>query len=111
MIDTIHVDRSSGTPADIAQVPPALIDYVQVCDGSGPRPTDFETMIFQARNERAFPGEGNLDLAGMLAVLPGGLAPVQSLATTLTPVERARRGRQAVDSLLAAVAARRGAAQ
>jgi sugar phosphate isomerase/epimerase len=116
MIDTIHVDRSNGTPADLAQVPPALIDYVQICDGSGPRPTNFEAMIFQARNERAFPGEGNLDLAGMLAVLPGGLplsleAPVQSLARALTPVERARRGRRAVDSLLAAVAARRGAAQ
>ncbi len=115
MIDTLHVDRSHGTPADIAQLPRGLIEYVQVCDGSGPRPADFETMIFQARNERAFPGEGNLDLAGMLCVLPEGLplsleAPVRSLATQLTPVERARRGRSAVDSLLAATAARRRAA-
>ncbi len=115
MIDTIHVDRSNGTPADIAQVPRELIAYVQVCDGSGPRPADFETMIFQARNERAFPGEGNLDLAGMLSVLPEGLplsleAPVQSLAAKLTPVERARRGREAVASLLAATAQRRRAA-
>ncbi len=112
MIDTLHLDRSNGTPADLAQVPPALIDYVQVCDGSGPRPVDFETMIFQARNERAFPREGDLDLAGMLAVLPEGLplsleAPVQSLAAKLAPVERARRGREAVLSLLAATAARR----
>lgn len=115
MIDTIHVDRSNGTPADIAQVPRGLIAYVQVCDGSGPRPTDFETMIHQARNERALPGEGNIDLAGMLAVLPEGLplsleAPVRSLAAKLTPVERARRGLEAVDSLLVATAARRGAA-
>lgn len=115
MIDTLHVDRSNGTPADIAQVPRELIAYVQVCDGAGPRPTDFETMIFQARNERAFPGEGNLDLAGMLSVLPEGLplsleAPVQSLAAKLTPVERARRGREAVTALLAATARRRRAA-
>jgi len=106
MIDTIHVDRSGGSPAELRQVPRGLVDYVQVCDASGPRPTDFATMIHQARNERACPGEGNLDLVGMLGALPAGLplsleAPVQSLATTLTPVERARRGRAAIDALIA----------
>ena len=106
VIDTIHVDRSGGTPAELRQVPHGLVDYVQVCDASGPRPTDFATMIHQARNERAFPGEGNLDLVGMLSALPTGLplsleAPVQSLAGTLTPVERARRGRAAIDALIA----------
>ncbi len=115
MIDTIHVDRSNGTPADVARVPPARVAYVQVCDGCGPRPTDVATMIHQARNERGFPGEGNIDLAGMLAVLPEGLplsleAPVQSLAATLTPVERARRGLAAVRALVTATAARRRAA-
>ncbi len=106
MIDTIHVDRSGGTPAELRQVPHGLVDYVQICDASGPRPTDFATMIHQARSERAFPGEGNLDLVGMLSALPAGLplsleAPVQSLAGTLTPVERARRGRGAIDALIA----------
>ena len=36
MIDTIHADRSGATLADLAAVPPALIDYVQVCDAIGP---------------------------------------------------------------------------
>ena len=114
MIDTIHVDRSGGTLADLVAVPPALIDYIQVCDAVGPRPADFETMIHQARNERAFPGDGTLDLVGMLSVLPEGVplsleAPVKSLAERLSPVERARRGRQAVAALVAAVDARRKA--
>lgn len=114
MIDTIHVDRSGGTVAELAAVPGALIDYVQVCDAPGPRPVDFETMIHQARNERAFPGEGTLDLAGMLGALPAGVplsleAPVNSLAATLTPIERARRGKNSVDALVASVAARRSA--
>jgi sugar phosphate isomerase/epimerase len=114
MIDTLHVDRSGGTLADLAAVPPALIDCIQVCDAVGPRPADFETMIYQARNERAFPGEGNLDLVGMLAVLPDGVplsleAPVKSLAQRLTPVERAQRGRRAMAALVAAVDARRKA--
>lgn len=105
MVDTIHVDRSGATPADLARIPARLVDYVQVCDASGPRPTDFPTMIYQARNERGFPGEGNLDLVAMLAALPPDVplsleAPVRSLAATLTPVERARRGRLAVTALL-----------
>lgn len=111
MIDPIHVDRSKATLRDLAQVPCALIAYVQVCDAAGPRPEDFETMIDQARNDRAFPGEGNLDLVGMLNALPAGLplsleSPVRSLAA-LPPVERARRGYRAVMSLLAAAASRR----
>lgn len=114
MVDTIHVDRSGGTPADLAAVPGALIDYVQVCDATGPRPADFETMIRQARNERAFPGDGNLDVVGMLCALPDGIplsleAPVNSLAQRLTPVARAARGRKAVAALVAGVAARRAA--
>ena len=77
LVDTIHVDRSGGSAAEIASMPPTLIAYAQICDAHGPRPADFETMIFQARNERAFPGEGNLDLAGMLRALPPGI-PLES---------------------------------
>lgn len=108
LVDTIHVDRAGGTPADIAAVPAALITHAQICDAYGPRPQDFETMIFQARNERRFPGEGNLDMAGMLRALPPGIplsleVPCRTLARTLTPVGLARRGRTAVESLLAAL--------
>lgn len=114
MIDTIHVDRSGGTLADLAAVPHRLIDYVQVCDAVGPRPVDLETMIHQARNERAFPGDGNLDLVGMLSALPVGVAlsleaPVRSLAKRLSPLQRGQRARQAMASLIAAVAACREA--
>jgi sugar phosphate isomerase/epimerase len=114
MVDTIHVDRSGGTLADLAAVPQELVDYVQVCDAVGPRPADFETMIYQARNERAFPGEGQLDLVGMLCALPAGVglsleAPVKSLAERLSPLQRAQRALQAMASLSAAVGARREA--
>jgi sugar phosphate isomerase/epimerase len=108
LIDTIHLDRSGGTPADIAAVPASLIAYAQLCDAYGPRPHDFETMIFQARNERRFPGEGNLDLGAMLRALPPGIplsleAPTRTLAQTFSALERAQRGRAAVAALLAAL--------
>lgn len=105
MVDTIHVDRSLGTPADIAAVPRSLINYAQLCDGHGPRPADFDTMIYQARNERGFPGEGNIDLAGMLRALPRGIplsieAPTAELARTLSPLERAARALASTRALL-----------
>lgn len=114
MIDPIHLDRSGGTVADLAAVPRHLVDYAQVCDAVGPRPADFATMIQQARHERALPGEGELDLAGLLCALAPELplsleAPVESLVRRLTPLERARRARRSMDGLLEAVAARRAA--
>ena len=109
LIDTIHVDRSGCRADDIAATPLALVAYAQVCDAHGPRPQprDFDTMIFQARNERGFPGEGNLDLSAMIRALPRDIplsleAPTQMLARKLSALERARRGRAAVASLLAA---------
>jgi sugar phosphate isomerase/epimerase len=115
MVDTIHADRSGASLDDLAAIPPGLVDYVQVCDAPGPRPADVETMIFQARNERAFPGEGTLDLVAMLCALPDGRpwsleAPVNSLAASLTPTQRAQRGRRATQALADAVAMRRAQA-
>ena len=116
MIDPIHLDRSGGSAADVAAVPRHLIDYVQICDAVGPRPADVQTMIHQARHERALPGDGDLDLVGLLCALPPDVplsleAPVASLAQRLTPLERARRGWQSMNSLRAAVAARHPAFQ
>lgn len=73
MVDTLHVDRVGNTAADIARLPVDQIVYAQLCDGLVPRPDDFGTMILQARTERAFPGEGGVDLASMLRALPPGI--------------------------------------
>lgn len=110
MIDPIHLDRSGATLADVADVPHALVDYVQVCDAVGPRPTDLETLIYQARHARAYPGEGTLDLPALLRVLPTGVplsleAPVAHLAVQLTLPERALRARRAMQALVLALAA------
>lgn len=105
MIDTLHVDRVGHAAADIAAVPADLVDCVQLCDGTMPRPTDFETLIAQARGERAFPGEGGIDLVSMLRAAPRGVAislecPTKYRAQGMPALERARRGRAAVDALL-----------
>lgn len=106
MVDTLHVDRSGQSAADIAALPATLLSCVQLSDGIVPRPTDEETMIFQARNERAFPGEGGIDLLALLRAAPAGCAislecPTRERALGMPALDRARRGRAAVDALLA----------
>ena len=104
LVDALHLARSGGSAADVAALPPQLLGCVQLCEASGPTPTDVPTMIYQARHERALPGEGVFDLQPLLAALPDGLpwsleAPVDSLAGHLTVGQRAQRAWQSVQQL------------
>jgi hypothetical protein len=61
-------------------------------------------MIFQARAERAFPGEGGIDLASMLRALPPQTplsleCPTKYRVLGMSAMERAKRGRDAVNQL------------
>jgi sugar phosphate isomerase/epimerase len=105
LIDPIHLDRSKGTLAEVSAVPRDLLAYAQICDALAERPSDYETIIFQARNERLFPGHGDLDLLGLLRALPPDLplsleVPTRKLAQDYDPVERARLALGGLKSLL-----------
>lgn len=105
IIDPIHFDRSGSRIAEIAALPPALFGYMQFCDASAERPTDVPGLLFQARCERQFPGEGGLNLKHLLAALPPDIplsleVPTEQLAKTVGPLERAKRARSATLKLL-----------
>jgi sugar phosphate isomerase/epimerase len=68
LIDTMHLVRSGSVPEDIAALDPDLVDYIQICDA--PREQRFATYNEEAMFERMVPGEGELGLAPLLAVLP-----------------------------------------
>ena len=68
LIDTMHVIRSGATVAEIAALDPALIGYVQLCDA--PRQPRFASYFEESMFERMVPGEGELGLAELVAVLP-----------------------------------------
>lgn len=68
LIDTMHLVRSGAGPEDIAALDPALIDYIQVSDA--PRTPRFATYFEEAMFERMAPGEGELGLRALFAVLP-----------------------------------------
>lgn len=96
LVDTLHVDRAGTTIAELATVPRRWLHYMQICDAPAEKPGTVEEMIHCARSERLFPGEGGLDLDGMVRALPADLpvsveVPTEMLARTVGAEERARR--------------------
>jgi sugar phosphate isomerase/epimerase len=77
-------------------------NYLQLCDAPAERPGDMQEIIRQARSDRLFPGEGELDLENLLRVLPAGL-PISvevPYAKPMSALERAKRALAATQKLL-----------
>lgn len=125
LLDTLHFQRYGGRLDQLRSLDPGLLAYVQLCDAplaspSGlPRPsrlprgqsTDGTDLQLESRAMRLLPGDGELPLSEFLDALPVELpvsveAPVLSLQGSLTPVELARRAREAVESVVPTTRAR-----
>jgi sugar phosphate isomerase/epimerase len=105
LIDPFHFSRSRSRIEDIAQVPLAHWHYLQFCDVLAAVPPSMEEILAQARAERLFPGEGELDLLGLLRALPSHLpisveVPTHTLARSMPALARARRARAATQAVL-----------
>ena len=106
LIDPFHFSRSRSRIEDIAAIPASRFRYLQFCDVPAEIPPTMDEILAQARGERLFPGEGGLDLIGLLRALPAGLplsieAPTLTLARTVGAVERAKRAMAATQAVLA----------
>jgi len=102
LVDAIHFFRAGDSLAELANVPREYLHYVQLCDARAERPADMQEIIRQARGDRLFPGEGGLDLRGLLGALPADL-PLSlevPVAQKMAPLERARRALAATQALL-----------
>jgi sugar phosphate isomerase/epimerase len=105
LIDPIHFDRGGSVASEIPGVPAAWLRYIQMCDAPAERPTTLEGLLHQARAERLLPGDGGLDLRGILRAVPSDAPisieiPQEALAKTVPAVERARRAIAATKRLL-----------
>ncbi|MDH4189245.1 MAG: sugar phosphate isomerase/epimerase [Betaproteobacteria bacterium] len=105
VIDPIHFDRSRERLANASRIARKWLHYMQLCDAPAERPVDAAGLQFQARYERMIPGEGGLDLTGLLRALPPDLpigieVPMASLARSVGATERARRLLAATNALL-----------
>lgn len=70
-VDTLHAHRSMVTAEALRKVGPSLFGIIHVCDGPQfiPSLNDPE-MIGVAREGRLYPGEGGIDIKGMLLAMP-----------------------------------------
>ncbi|NBE97948.1 TIM barrel protein [Nonomuraea sp. KC401] len=73
LVDLIHFARSGSSVAELRDLPPEWFHFAHVCDAPAKAPATQEEIIYAARFERLFPGEGGLDLHGILGALPSGL--------------------------------------
>ena len=100
VIDTLHFARAGCALEELSEYPPEWFHYIQLCDAPAAAPKSKDALIYAAREERLFPGEGELDLLGILNRLPFPLVigieiPAETLSFTATHTERARMAREA----------------
>jgi sugar phosphate isomerase/epimerase len=99
LVDAIHFFRIGGRFDELEGAP---LRYLQFCDAHPGRPADMQEIIRQARGDRLLPGEGALDLRGLLRALPADL-PMSleiPLARKLEPFERAKQALSATRRFL-----------
>jgi len=87
--DAIHFFREKNRLEELAT---AKTRYVQFCDAPREKPASVDEIRRQARADRLMPGEGGLDLRGLLAALPPDLPVCLEIpyARPIPPLERAR---------------------
>ncbi len=96
LVDTLHLARSGGGPADLVDVPPELLPYLQLADAShrldDPTPARLRD---EALHGRLLPGQGELPLGETLVRVPDVPVSVELRSQALMqafpdPTDRAR---------------------
>jgi len=70
LIDLLHFARSRSSIEELKKLPREWFRFAHVCDAAGEIPVTREGLIRTARTERLFPGEGGIDVRGILAAMP-----------------------------------------
>ncbi|HYQ68260.1 TIM barrel protein [Actinophytocola sp.] len=70
LIDLLHFARSQSSIEELRELPREWFHFAHVCDAPARIPATVEGLIHTARFERLFPGEGGIDVRGVLDALP-----------------------------------------
>jgi sugar phosphate isomerase/epimerase len=73
MIDTLHFHRGRIPVQQLDRVPASWANIAHVCDDRSDVPATIEEARRTMREERLYPGEGAVDIAGILGRLPRSL--------------------------------------
>lgn len=71
LIDTLHFDRSPSTLAQLDAIPRELFHYTQLNDAPRIHAPTTEQLLYTARQERLYLGEGVIPVREIMARLPG----------------------------------------
>lgn len=123
IVDPLHIQRSGDGLAELRQVDPDALGYLQLCDGPRQEPTHIPVprqmprgqpvggsiRQLESRAARMLPGEGEIPVAEFTAALPPDLpvsveAPNRQLLDALGPLGFLRRAREAARRVLAEAA-------
>jgi sugar phosphate isomerase/epimerase len=95
LVDMLHFGRSDSRIEDLPVLPREWFRFAHVCDAAKEVPPTIAGIIHTARDERQFPGEGGIDVRGILAALPQDIPyaleiPHAALTKAVGPEEVAR---------------------
>jgi len=106
LVDTLHFNRSGSTVAQLDRLPASRLPFVHVCDAPVQESYTTEELLHAGRAERLPPGEGEIDIRGILAHMPQDIPiALEVPMTAMTAAEGAEavalRVRRAAERLLA----------
>jgi len=95
LVDMLHFARSRSSVEELRKLPREWFRFAHVCDAPAEIPATREGLIRTARAERLFPGEGGIDVRGILAAMPSDIPyaleiPRVTLSTLVGEKECAR---------------------
>ncbi len=70
LVDTLHLARSGGTPADLHDVDRVLMPYLQIADAPALAPVGLAALLDEALHGRMLTGDGALPIGEVLHAVP-----------------------------------------
>lgn len=106
LVDTLHYARSDSNAGQFRGIPASRFPFVHVCDAPGGTSWTREQLFHAGRVERLPPGEGGIDIKGILQHMPPGIpmaleVPMTAMAAAQGEEAVALRVREAAERLLA----------
>lgn len=105
LVDTLHYTRSDSNAGQFHGLPASRFPFVHLCDAPAGTSWTREQLFHAGRVERLPPGEGGIDIKGILQHLPPGIpmaleVPMTAVAAIEGEEAVALRVRQAAERLL-----------
>jgi sugar phosphate isomerase/epimerase len=106
LVDTLHFNRSASRFDQLDRIPAARLPFVHVSDAPVRESYTTKELLHAARVERLPPGEGGIDIKGILSHMPRGIpmaleVPMTSRSAVEGAEAVALRVRKAAEQLLA----------